>query len=221
MTIFSTSKWRFISSMKSPKSLPTPPTNPSVTPSLLRLKSSLPNEFKCRPSQGLLGCDEKGKLQFFSHWIETRNVEKSSWWFQLIWNICSSKWIISPAQRHLGRWFEWFCPFQLFGVFELQNVTYRYIWVFPKIVVFPPKSSILIGFKPLFSPSILGVFPLFSETPPYSYITQTPTNVFSVLNAKSGGSNRLIRNAQDIIATQEYCLTTTGVTACRDAILEM
>ena len=28
----------------------------------------------------------------------------------------------------------------------------------------PPKSSILLGF-PLFSPSILGVFPLFLETP--------------------------------------------------------
>ena len=34
----------------------------------------------------------------------------------------------------------------------------------PKIgVVFPPKSSIFIGF-PLFSPSILGFFPLFLET---------------------------------------------------------
>ena len=32
------------------------------------------------------------------------------------------------------------------------------IWMFPKIVGFPPKSSILIGFSgfPLFSPSILG-----------------------------------------------------------------
>ena len=29
-------------------------------------------------------------------------------------------------------------------------------WMFPKIVGFPPKSSISIGFKPLFSPSILG-----------------------------------------------------------------
>ena len=39
------------------------------------------------------------------------------------------------------------------------------IWMFPKIVGFPPKSSILIGVFPLFSPSILGVFPLFLETP--------------------------------------------------------
>ena len=36
----------------------------------------------------------------------------------------------------------------------------------PKIMVFPPKSSILIGLEPLFSPSILrGVPPIFGSTP--------------------------------------------------------
>ena len=42
------------------------------------------------------------------------------------------------------------------------------IWMFPKIVGFPPKSSILIGPGfPVFhyKPSILGVVPLFLETP--------------------------------------------------------
>ena len=34
----------------------------------------------------------------------------------------------------------------------------------PNIVCFPPKSSIFIGLEPLFSPSILVVFPLFLET---------------------------------------------------------
>ena len=41
---------------------------------------------------------------------------------------------------------------------------YIYIWVFPKIVVFPPKSSILIaGFS-------IGI-PLFLETPIYLIIS--------------------------------------------------
>ena len=38
------------------------------------------------------------------------------------------------------------------------------LWLFPKIGGFPPKSSILIGFS-IIKPSILGIFPLFFETP--------------------------------------------------------
>ena len=45
--------------------------------------------------------------------------------------------------------------------FPNQKVT-NFKWMFPKIVGFPPKSSILIGF-PLFSPSILGCFPIFGN----------------------------------------------------------
>ena len=50
------------------------------------------------------------------------------------------------------------------GAIELsqQGLTPE-IWVFPKIVGFPPKSSILKGF-PWFSPSILE-YPLLLETP--------------------------------------------------------
>ena len=39
------------------------------------------------------------------------------------------------------------------------------MWVFPKMGGFPPKSSILIGFSPYFSPSILGFFPYFWKQP--------------------------------------------------------
>ena len=46
---------------------------------------------------------------------------------------------------------------------EVIIVFPKKIWVFPKIVGFPPKSSILIGFFPLFSPSILGCFPIFGN----------------------------------------------------------
>ena len=51
--------------------------------------------------------------------------------------------------------------------FSNQKVTH-FKWMFPKIVGFPPKSSILIGF-PLFSPSILGVFPIFWKQPNWHY----------------------------------------------------
>ena len=47
----------------------------------------------------------------------------------------------------------------------INGVTWGpYKWMFPKIVGFPPKSSI---FNRVFhhKPSILGVFPLFLETP--------------------------------------------------------
>ena len=46
-----------------------------------------------------------------------------------------------------------------FGIRSAEN-----IWMFPKIVGFPPKSSILIEFS-IINPSILGVLPLFLETP--------------------------------------------------------
>jgi len=38
------------------------------------------------------------------------------------------------------------------------------IWMFPKIVGFPPKSSLKKWDFPLFSPSILGCFPIFGNT---------------------------------------------------------
>ena len=48
------------------------------------------------------------------------------------------------------------------------------IWAFPKNRDGPPKSSILIGFFTLFPPSILGVFPLFLETPFFLGKLSTP-----------------------------------------------
>ena len=53
-----------------------------------------------------------------------------------------------------------------FGGFVMAMLVYRRVCkirMFPKIVGFPPKSSIFIGFFH-YGPSILGV-PLFSETP--------------------------------------------------------
>ena len=51
-------------------------------------------------------------------------------------------------------------------IFLLENPTRITIWMFPKIVGFPPKSSILIGFSIIFTIHF-GV-PLFLETPVFS-----------------------------------------------------
>ena len=47
------------------------------------------------------------------------------------------------------------------------------LWMFPKIVGFPPKSSILIGFSTLFSPIHFGGYiPLFLVQDPYKNFEQ-------------------------------------------------
>ena len=47
-------------------------------------------------------------------------------------------------------------------VYHRRLSIYIYIWMFPKIVGFPPKSSILIGVFH-YKPSILGCFPIFGN----------------------------------------------------------
>ncbi len=46
----------------------------------------------------------------------------------------------------------------------------KFVWVFPKIVVFPPKSSMLIRFSIIFTIHFRGKIPLFLVKHPYIYI---------------------------------------------------
>ena len=81
-------------------------------------------------------------------------IYTSSWWFQPIWNICSSTWDHFPKVR--GN--EWN---------NIQYSAFRFalIWMFPKIVGFPPKSSIFNRVFHYFHHPFWGVLSLFLETP--------------------------------------------------------
>ena len=78
-------------------------------------------------------------------------VQKSGYCNQLRWRIYHDLRGVSKTRLSLG----W-----LFGISSIN------IGGFPKIVGFPPKSSILIGFSIVFTIH-LGVLPLFLETPKF------------------------------------------------------
>ena len=81
-------------------------------------------------------------IQRYQKWLETRNPKQKFYWFY--WNEQD------PKQKFLE-------------TKKMPTEMTHKTWVFPKIGVFPPKSSILIGF-PLYSPSIFG-YPYFWKHP--------------------------------------------------------
>ena len=100
-----------------------------------------------------------------------RGSRNNHWWYKFLGYFCQSVWIsaigmglIRTCRRsHLGGWI-----FSIAWTYQLlpPSTEWCYIWaskwlywLFPKIMVFPPKSSILfIGFSHgNFQPSILGV----------------------------------------------------------------
>ena len=58
-----------------------------------------------------------------------------------------------------------------------------HIWMFPKIGVFPPKSSILIGFSMIFTIHFGGP-PLFLETPKFDSFIQINVSFCYVIHLR-------------------------------------
>ena len=73
-------------------------------------------------------------------------------------------WNIFEITTHYGKLVWWYtcCFFCLFLSLKIKFAIFH--WVFPKIGV-PPNHPLKNGFKPLFSPSILGCFPNFWKHP--------------------------------------------------------
>ena len=69
----------------------------------------------------------------------------------------------------------------------------------PKIGVFPPKSWILIGLEPLFSPSILGVKSLFLVQHPYDEIIWPQNHVLTFLALVHRRLISSISRAKDVV----------------------
>ena len=91
-----------------------------------------------------------------------KNMTTKSFWFGCV--VCSSKTVTTQKKQvyeHIRS--KPYCKGpSILERYTIDVYLYIYIWMFPKIVGFPPKSSILIGVFH-YKPSILGCFPIFGN----------------------------------------------------------
>ena len=81
------------------------------------------------------------------------------------WPVTRLERLTSLTSEAVGRDFRPGGSWWIQRIRDFLEICQRDIRVFPKIVGFPPKSSILMGFSIInYNPSILGVLPLFLET---------------------------------------------------------
>ena len=126
------------------------------------------------------------QMGWFNHQPHNSTTWHGRWWMRFeVWEVMGRTW----------RKFWW--------IFFHQEI----IWMFPKIVGFPPKSSIVMGF-PLFSPSILGYHYFWKHL----YIWKVYNTVLLMLQ-KSQGQPTVWMVLNTLLNTGIYLPTSTGYIA--------